>query len=151
MMFNQDSIDYDDKISIIDNLCQFYTINHNLLIEHGKKITVENRPVQTTVISGLFESGMIVYTSSVDVWIKENKNPNEAKYRQKWILYCLLRHFSGDWGKLCDMDALTNELALDPDEPQRIMSVYQFEDKTEFWIITEWNREVTTVLFPTDY
>jgi hypothetical protein len=60
----------------------------------------------------------------------------------------LLRHARGDWGDLCPEDAHSNANALK--HGGRLMSVYG-EGETRFWIITEWDRSVTTVLLPMDY
>ena len=126
-----------------------YVINHGLLIEHNKEITVEDRKVKTTVLNGLFSSGMTVYTNTIDCWIKEDPNDKiQCEFRRQFILLCLLRHVAGDWGKQCIEDFMTNEDALKDGE--RIMSVYELDGQT-IWIITEWNREVTTVLDPMDY
>jgi hypothetical protein len=60
----------------------------------------------------------------------------------------LRRHASGDWGEACPDDRKENELSLK--EGFRLMSVYRSGDK-KFWIITEADRSVTTVLMPDDY
>ena len=61
----------------------------------------------------------------------------------------LSRHASGDWGTVCGDDWKSNDLALS--EFGRILSTYKAKDQTVFWIITEWNRSVTTILLPSDY
>jgi len=136
-------------LECLDNLIQKYVINHHVLIEHDKEITVENRKMRTTVLSDLFSTGMTVYTNTIDCWIKEDpKNKLQTEFRRKYIMLCLFRHVSGDWGKQCLEDFGTNEDALTDGE--RIMSVYELDNQT-IWVITEWNREVTTVLDPMDY
>jgi hypothetical protein len=60
----------------------------------------------------------------------------------------LRRHAAGDWGDLCPEDASENELALK--EGFRLLSAYGTGDRA-FWIITESDRSVTTVLLPSDY
>ena len=59
------------------------------------------------------------------------------------------RHVSGDWGNLPPEDAQANEDALDGSG--RIFSAYILHDQTKIWLITEWNRSVTTLLLPSDY
>ena len=63
----------------------------------------------------------------------------------------LQRHLGGDWGEVCDADRQENELALT--QGFRLFSVYRASDGTnrKFWIITEANRSVTTILLPEDY
>ena len=65
------------------------------------------------------------------------------------ILEGLMRHESGDWGDICDEDRQGNEQALEVGN--RLMSVYKNPEGVVFWIITEWDRSVTTVLLPDDY
>lgn len=59
------------------------------------------------------------------------------------------RHASGDWGEVCEDDQASNEEALV--EGLRLMSVYTSSSGITFWIITEWDRSITTVLLPEDY
>jgi hypothetical protein len=61
----------------------------------------------------------------------------------------LTRHRTGDWGDLCAVDAHENELSLR--DSLRLFSVYHASDGTKFWIITEADRSVTTILLPEDY
>ena len=61
----------------------------------------------------------------------------------------LRRHETGDWGEVTKSDWNTNDDALKYDE--RVLSIYQSADGVRFWIITEWDRSVTTVLMPEDY
>ncbi len=65
------------------------------------------------------------------------------------INMALKRHQSGDWGELCDEDKRANEDALKNSD--RILSVYRSSNGKKFWIITESDRQYTTVLMPEDY
>jgi len=65
------------------------------------------------------------------------------------ITKALNRHSTGDWGDVSPADWAENELSLQ--EGFRLFSVYHAEDGTKFWIITEADRSVTTVLLPEDY
>lgn len=60
------------------------------------------------------------------------------------------RHSNGDWGDLCEEDKALNDNALKNGD-DRIFSSYTNEDGTKIWIITEWDRSVTTILFPDEY
>ena len=60
----------------------------------------------------------------------------------------LARHVRGDWGDLCPEDRQANETALH--KGGRLFSAYG-QGASRFWIITEWDRSVTTVLMPDDY
>jgi len=65
------------------------------------------------------------------------------------ILLALSRHVRGDWGDLDPEDRQTNEKALL--RGGRLFSSYQSSQGIKFWIITEWDRSVTTALLPEDY
>jgi len=65
------------------------------------------------------------------------------------VMTGLGRHARGDWGDLDKHDWQANERALK--EGTRLFSAYHANDGTKFWIITEWDRSVTTVLLPEDY
>lgn len=65
------------------------------------------------------------------------------------INMALKRHQSGDWGELCDEDKRANEDALKNSD--RILSVYRSSNGKKFWMITESDRQYTTVLMPEDY
>ncbi len=61
----------------------------------------------------------------------------------------ITRHQHGDWGEVCSHDRNVNQQALK--HGFRLMSVYRDRGGTNFWIITEADRSVTTVLLPEDY
>jgi hypothetical protein len=61
----------------------------------------------------------------------------------------LNRHHNGDWGKTCEQDRRENEIALA--EGRRLFSVYRDRSTIKFYVITEADRSVTTVLLPEDY
>jgi hypothetical protein len=65
------------------------------------------------------------------------------------IMRALARHESGDWGHLTVQDKNANNRALET--ASRVLSVYWSEARVKFWIITEGDRSVTTVLLPSDY
>lgn len=65
------------------------------------------------------------------------------------ILNALFRHVRGDWGTLDAEDWETNENSLQ--HGGRLFSQFHSNAGVKFWIITEWDRSVTTVLLPEDY
>ena len=92
-----------------------------------------------------FQLGKIVATpAALEVLKKANVRPATL----------LHRHQSGDYGDLCDEDKQLNDQAIsnenNPDKQQRVFSVYQIENE-KIYVITEWNREITTLLCPSDY
>lgn len=86
----------------------------------------------------LFPLGRVVITSNA-----------QAILDRQSVLEALRRHENGDWGTLCEDDRCENEAALN--EGRRLLSAYADKDDVVFWIITEWDRSVTTILRPDDY
>ena len=85
-----------------------------------------------------FELGKIVATPGVI-----DKVPNST-----WVT-ALARHAKGDWGNMPPEDVAANNQALQ--DVGRLMSSYLTPEGTEFWIITEADRSVTTILLPEEY
>ena len=80
---------------------------------------------------------------------------------------CMIRHLRGDWGDICAHDQEVNDLALASGQ-DRIVSSYKVPDsiregfgheapdlagylEAKLWIITEWDRSYTTMLWPSEY
>src|SRR3954447_17886799 len=61
----------------------------------------------------------------------------------------LLRHVHGDWGELCAEDRRENERSLRAGS--RLLSAYRARREEKLWVITEWDRSVTTLLLPEEY
>ena len=59
------------------------------------------------------------------------------------------RHVTGDWGTLDAHDLAENERALR--HGGRLFSAYVASNGQKFYIITEWDRTVTTLLLPDEY
>ena len=57
-------------------------------------------------------------------------------------------HANCDWGEVDADDRDANNYAAANEE--RVLSAYTVAG-TKIWIITEWDRSVTTVLFPDEY
>lgn len=64
------------------------------------------------------------------------------------ILAALNRYTMKDWGDLCEEDKAINEDALIHGD--RILAKYE-TSKGPIYIITEWDRSTTTVLFTDEY
>lgn len=65
------------------------------------------------------------------------------------VLSALQRHARGDWGDVPAEDRAANERSIC--EGCRLLSAYTDRKGTKFWIITEADRSVTTVLLPENY
>jgi hypothetical protein len=59
------------------------------------------------------------------------------------------RHSNGDWGDLETEDQSANDHALA--KGGRLLSAYHSTAGTKFYVITEWDRSLTTILLPEDY
>ena len=91
-------------------------------------------------IKPLFGLGQIVGTpGALDAIEEAEQEPFEL----------LLRHVTGDWGDLDDEDKEENELSVK--QGFRILSAYNLETDVKVWVITEWDRSVTTILLPDEY
>ena len=67
------------------------------------------------------------------------------------VSFCpfLRRHQCGDWGDLRDEDKAGNNYSVK--NGLRILSAYHTPKGVKFWIITEADRSVTTILLPEEY
>ena len=90
-----------------------------------------------------FPMGQIVMTRGVNDEIAENTPFS------KFVPNSLKRHARCDWGDLGKEDTASNNSALKTGG--RLFSVYVEEGLKKIWIITEWDRSVTTILFPDEY
>ena len=105
----------------------------------------------TRKVNMLVDLGRTVATAGVAGWVMES--PDE---RKPVVSKLLDRHKSGDWGELDAEDTKLNDDSVKTGG--RLLSSYPIdatnlyegrEDK--LWIITEWDRSVTTLLFPSEY
>lgn len=72
-----------------------------------------------------------------------------AKIPMENVLLALERHLRCDWGDVGDEDWKLNDRALD--EGTRLVSIYKQKTGRSFWVITEADRQATTVLMPEEY
>ncbi len=93
--------------------------------------------------------GQVVMTAGVASDIAMNPAMEEE------LRKCLKRHESKDWGNICEEDWALNDESAKADEEGRegdaILSSYDLSSGATLWIITEWNRTVTTLLYPEEY
>ena len=68
---------------------------------------------------------------------------------QPEMVAALRRHATGDWGDVDAHDWAANDDALQ--HGTRLLSAYKSAHGIPFWVITEADRSVTTVLLPEDY
>lgn len=99
----------------------------------------------------LFHPGQCVVTASLFHAIREQGQEDMVT-----LMPYLDRHVTGDWGEVDAHDQRVNADALKTGA--RIMSAYDLPKVGRIWIITDAaytedvrKREVTTVMFPSDY
>lgn len=76
--------------------------------------------------------------------------PGAMKYGSEQLSICLHRHAAGDWGDMDAEDIASNNDAL-ANNDGRLFSSYNMGHGEKLWIITEWDRSVTTFLLPSEY
>jgi glycine cleavage system H lipoate-binding protein len=81
-------------------------------------------------------------------WVVATRQAHETLSMSD-ITVGLTRHAGNDWGDVGQCDWEANDVAVQNGE--RLLSSYRSASGVTFWIITEWNRSVTTVLLPEDY
>jgi hypothetical protein len=102
--------------------------------------TQETDTTEAESLKPRFKLGQVVGTPGALQALEETgQNPLEI----------LFRHATGDWGELCDEDRAENELSVE--QGFRVLSAYRLSDDTKVWVITEWDRSVTTILLPDEY
>lgn len=89
-----------------------------------------------------FELGNVVCTRGVHNDICED----ESLFT--FVATSLCRYAQCDWGDTDKEDCKINDAAVKGED--RILAVYKKADTT-IWIITEWDRSVTTILYPEEY
>ena len=87
---------------------------------------------------GKFPTGRVVITPGV-----------LSELSQDEAIGGLVRHLAGDWGDLDEFDWKENEAALQ--HGFRLFSRYVTQGGTKFYVITEHDRSVTTILLPEEY
>ena len=95
---------------------------------------------------GKFTLGQLVATRRI--YNATRSDPDFARF----VNDSLRRYLACDWGDLFDEDKATNDESVAQGDG-RIMGAYVSPDQKygKIWIITEWDRSCTTILFPDEY
>ena len=93
-----------------------------------------------------FEIGQLVATRGVHDLMQEN--PGFNIFAQS----AYFKYRRCDWGDTCESDKAHNDSAV-ANGDDRILAEYRHPDHPDWrlWIITEWDRSATTLLFPSEY
>jgi hypothetical protein len=90
--------------------------------------------------NALFELGMVVATpGALRLMLLTNVQPQTL----------LHRHVTGDWSEMDAEDQAANNEAVR--HGLRIFSAYRVSPTERVWVLTEWDRSVTTFLKPSEY
>jgi hypothetical protein len=89
-----------------------------------------------------FNLGQLVQTAGV-----ARESESDPVFARN-VKYALNRYINCDWGDMCQSDKSLNDLAIK--DGDRILAAYNLPEK-KIYIITEWDRSVTTILFPDEY
>lgn len=94
-----------------------------------------------------FSLGKLVVTANVDA------NMKIQKIFKQFVLDSLEQYKRKDWGDSSKQEKLANEKALrgTPEEQARLVAKYNYNKSIAIYIITEWDRSVTTVLYAHEY
>lgn len=88
------------------------------------------------------EYGKIVATRSI-----ADEMENDLAFARE-IAVAFDRYQRYDWGELCQEDKALNDQAIKGND--RVLAAY-LTSKGKVWIITEWDRSATTILFSGEY
>lgn len=100
------------------------------------------------VTGGMFPTGRLVMTAHLQQVLKES----DPEGWQNDLNRMVARHVTGDWGELPEEDiAANNEAVIHGSRSASGGSAYTSSTGIKVWIITEWDRSVTTCLLPEDY
>jgi len=110
------------------------------------------------------QRSLAVLETSLAILVRELQRPGKFDLRQMVMtpgadlamrtarqvpLEFLLRHKYGDRGELPPEDVRENEWSLQ--NGARLFSAYRTRTDEKLWVITEWDRSVTTLLLSEEY
>ena len=94
--------------------------------------------------SKIGEVGQVVITRGLNDAVAENEETAREVYG------ALARYLSGDWGDLGEDDKAMNDKAVTDPGTDRILARYNL-NCGDIYIITEWDRSYTTLMFCNEY
>lgn len=144
-----------------DFLISSYTVDD--AIQDGSLIDVHDF-IPPPEHKAKFKLGRLVLTPGVYEIIETKNQQGQIKVDvpggshtylnyELYLSVCLERHGNGDWGNVPKSDGKLNDSALKHGD--RIISSYYINPAQQsegmFWVITEADRSVTTLLLPNEY
>ena len=89
-----------------------------------------------------FNLGQVVVTRQIN-----NDIADSSKFAKE-VHESLMKYIRCDWGDTHEADKPLNDEAVKNGD--RILAAYK-TSKGKIWIITEWDRSATTILYPDEY
>lgn len=86
-----------------------------------------------------FELGQVVMTHAVSDTVEKSK-----------LFNIIARYQNNDWGDLDLADKKLNDIAV-KNNNDRILAKYNIGEDEPIYVITEWDRSYTTILFTSEY
>lgn len=116
----------------------------------GKEEICSNCGVEQALQSLLLVTAPCQQTINIAMWAQDNPT------RLSFLHTCYQRHTHLDWGDISDADKHANDVGLTNKE--KLFSSYKIPEElqerfydSKVWIITEYDRSKTTILFPCEY
>ena len=92
-----------------------------------------------------FEIGKLVMTKGIGMTM--NRSSDFARFVVDSFYD---KYRQGDWGDICHEDKKMNDSAVKNND-DRIVARYNYDGYDDIYVITEWDRSVTTILFTHEY
>ena len=92
-----------------------------------------------------FEMGRLVMTTN----LQNTLMASDPEGWQEELNLFVVQHLMGEWGEMSTEDVEINERGLVNGDG--LHSAYTTRLGIKIWIITEWDRSITTCLLPEDY
>jgi hypothetical protein len=110
---------------------------------------VSTQRVEMLTLHPVIELGQVVGTRNFVALFSNETQLNTA------VHLVLDKYRFGDWGLVSIRSKALNDEALDTTNPGRVFAKYSIKAPTgryvEIFVITEWDRSVTTLMLPEDY
>lgn len=90
-----------------------------------------------------FSLGQTLMTRGINKMIAE-----KTKFAKE-VTKAFNRYINCDWGEMCEEDLELNDQAVESGD-DRILAAYE-TSQGKIYIITEWDRSATTILFANEY
>ena len=115
-------------------------------LTHLNMVTLTHINLREGIMMGIFSLGQTVMTRGVADAIA-----NDVEFAA-FVLASMERYQACDWGEMEESDKKLNDSAVAKGD-DRILAAYKKQDGKawKIYIITEWDRSYTTILFPSEY